>query len=258
MPQQIIKADNINLRRNDVHILKNVSWEVREDENWGLVGLNGSGKTSLLRCVTGDFWPTTGDLWLFGGQLGKIDLPQYKKKIGWVGGAIDKWLPPSETALRLVITGLHHTYEIYRQPTADEIDQAMAVLENIGCQYLHNRPFSKLSQGEKQKIRLARSLIAKPQLLILDEVCAGLDIKSRENLLDTIEQMKVPSIMFVTHHIEEIPVITDNIIAMKDGKVHSCGAKQDILRGEILSEIYDVNISVSSDEYGRYWSRAVK
>ncbi len=255
MSDEIIRAENINLVRNDVQILHGANWQVKRGENWALIGLNGSGKTSLLRAVTGDFWPTSGSVWLFGGQLGHIDLPAYKKRVGWVGGAIDKWLPPSETALHLVVTGLHHTYELYRKPTDEENAKGAQILAELGCAYLSDRPFSKLSQGEKQKIRLARALVAGPELLILDEVCAGLDIKSRENLLQTIETMDVPAIMFVTHHIEEIPAKTDNIIAMKKGCVAACGKKETILTDEVLSDVLEVPLHITADKNGRYWSR---
>lgn len=251
----MIELENIFLQRNGVQILRELSWRMRDGEDWALIGLNGSGKTSLLRCATGDFWPTTGKVRLFGGELGKVDLPALKKRIGWVGGAIDKWLPPTETALRLVVTGMHHTYEIYHEPTPQECAAALAALEGVGSAYLAQRQFGKLSQGEQQKVRLARALAAQPKLLVLDELCAGLDIRARETVLAAVQTMAGPAVLFVTHHIEEIPARVSHVLAVREGTVAACGRKDEVLRGEVLSAVFGLPVEVHADTSGRYWAR---
>lgn len=252
---ELICLEQVFLQRSGVEILKGVDWDAGTEGDWALIGLNGSGKTSLLRCATGDFWPTKGRVFLFGGELGRVDLPALKKNIGWVGGAIDKWLFAGETALRLVITGLHHTYEIYRNPVQAEIDKSYAALENLGCAYLAERSFGKLSQGEKQKVRLARALVSEPRLLILDELCAGLDIAAREQVLEAVERMQGPRILFVTHHIEEIPARIGNVLAIKNGRILACGDKREILCAEVLSDTFGVPLRVEVTGGGRYWWR---
>ncbi len=258
MSNNIINADNIFLRRNNISILSGIDWKVEKGQNWAVIGCNGSGKTSLLRSVTGDFWPTTGSLWLFGEQLGFCDLPRLKKRIGWVGSTIDKWLPAHETALNLTVTGLHSTYELYTKPSNTDLAKASSILDSLGCAHLYDRPFQKLSQGEKQKIRLARALVCEPELLILDEVCAGLDIGSREELLDSIEKMTLPNLFYVTHHTEEIPSCISHAIILKSGKVLNSGAKHSTISAENMSKAFGVNISVDFDKDDRIWTRVLK
>ncbi len=251
----VIGLRQVRLQRGGVEILRGVDWTVRAGEDWALLGLNGSGKTSMLRCATGDFWPTSGSVSLLGGELGKVDLPALKKKVGWVGGAIDKWLLPSETVLRLVITGLHHTYEIYREPTAGETARAQAALEGLGVGYLAQRLYGKLSQGEQQKVRLARALVSGPELLVLDELCAGLDLRARESVLTAVERLTGPTILFVTHHIEEIPVRVSRVLAIREGQVVANGKKPEVLNSVTLSDVFGLPVTVTADPAGRYWAQ---
>lgn len=252
---EVIALRQVRLQRSGVEILRGVDWTVRRGEDWALLGLNGSGKTSLLRCATGDFWATSGTVRLLGGELGKVDLPALKKKVGWVGGAIDKWLLPSETALRLAVTGLHHTYEIYREPTADENARGLAALEGLGAGHLAGRMYGKLSQGEQQKVRLARALVSQPELLVLDELCAGLDIRARESVLAAVEQLRGPSILFVTHHIEEIPARVGRVLAIREGRVVADGEKAQVLSSQTLSDVFGLPVQVTPDAAGRYWAQ---
>lgn len=254
---ELIRLERVYLQRNGVEILRGVDWDAGASGDWALIGLNGSGKTSLLRCATGDFWPTRGRVFLFGGELGRVDLPALKKDIGWVGGAIDKWLFPGETALRLVVTGLHHTYEIYREPEAEEIAAAHAALDNLGCGYLAARAFGKLSQGEKQKVRLARALVSQPRLLVLDELCAGLDLAAREEVLAALERMRGPRLLFVTHHIEEIPPRVGQVLALREGRIMRAGLREEVLTDAVLSETFGLRVRVERDAAGRCWPRVV-
>ncbi len=253
----IIKTDDIHISRNNVNIISGISWKVTTKQHWAVIGSNGSGKTSLLRSIAGDLWPTTGSIWLFGKQLGFCDLPKLKKKIGWVGASIDKWLPPTETALNLVITGLYSTYELYRKPTKADIELAADTLNSLNCNHIIDRPFNKLSQGEKQKVRLARSLISKPDLLILDEVCSGLDISSREELIESIEAMTVSNLLYVTHHTEEIPSTISHCIILQKGKVLTQGTKHHTITNNNMSQAFGVNIDIEFDNRGRIWTKII-
>ena len=133
---QIIKADNIHISRNNIKIISGITWEVTTKQHWAIIGSNGSGKTSLLRSIAGDLWPTTGSICLFGQQLGFCDLPKLKKKIGWVGASIDKWLPPTETALNLVVSGLYSTYELYIEPAKSDLELAADTLTSLNCSHI--------------------------------------------------------------------------------------------------------------------------
>lgn len=257
MENHIVKTENIHITRNSVNIIKGIDWVIEKNQHWSIIGSNGSGKTSLLRAITGDLWPTTGSVWLFGKQLGFCDLPAMKRKIGWVGSSIDKWLPPSETALNLTVTGLYSTYELYRKPAKDDLLRAEEALVSLNCSHILHRPFEKLSQGEKQKVRLARSLVSRPELLILDEVCAGLDISSREELLESIETMPVSNLLYVTHHTEDIPSRITHAIILKNGTVLNQGDKQSIITSNNMSQAFDINISIEFDNKKRIWSRII-
>ena len=257
MQNSMIKVQDIYITRNNNKIIKGINWEVKRNQHWSIIGSNGSGKTSLLRAITGDLWPTTGSVWLFGNQLGFCDLPALKRRLGWVGASIDKWLPPTETALNLVITGIYSTYELYTTPTRADLEQAHDILASLNCAHITDRSFAKLSQGEKQKVRLARALINQPDMLILDEVCAGLDISSREDLLESIESMKVPTILYVTHHTEEIPPRTTHALIVKNGKVLAQGEKHSIITEQTMSQAFDIGITVEFDRNDRVWSRVL-
>ena len=257
MKNSIIKVQDIHITRNSIKIINGINWEIEDAQHWAIIGSNGSGKTSLLRAVTGDLWPTTGSIWLFGKQLGFCDLPALKRRVGWVGASIDKWLPPAETALNLVVTGIYSTYELYTTPDKVDLERAYSILASLNCSHIADRSFSKLSQGEKQKVRLARSLINNPDLLILDEVCAGLDISSREELLESIENMDVPNLLYVTHHTEEIPPRITHALMVKDGKVLQQGDKFSVITNKYMSQAFDVDITVDFDQNNRIWSRIV-
>ena len=258
MSESVIKTESIFLRRNNVSILQGIDWLINKNENWVLIGTNGSGKTSLLRAAIGDFWPTTGSVYLFGNKLGNCDLPTLKKKIGWVGAIIDKWLPMHETSLRITVSGLHSTYELYKEPTDLQLNQAEDILKNLGCSKILNHHFGKLSQGEKQKVRLARALINKPELLILDEVCAGLDITSREDLLESISMMKLNNLIFVTHHTDEIPPEVTHAAILQEGKILKQGTKKETITTENMSHAYGINIVVEFDNNQRIWTKVIK
>ncbi len=255
MDSEIIRTENIYITRNSINIISGIDWKVKKSEHWVVCGANGSGKTSLLRSVVGDLWPTTGSIRLFGSLLGQCDLPKLKKRIGWVGSSIDKWLSPAATALELTVAGLYSTYELYRQAEKDHLDQAAEVLSSLNCQHIIDRPFGKLSQGEKQKVRLARSLVSNPQLLILDEVCAGLDIGSREDLIHSVEGMKLVNTLYVTHHSEEIPRTTTHAIILKDGRVLAQGEKRSTITSANLSQAFGVDVTVDFDPSARIWTR---
>ncbi len=257
MNSSIIKTTDIHIIRNDNQIIRGIDWEIQPHEHWALIGCNGSGKTSLLRAIYGDLWPTTGSIWLFGQQLGFCDLPKLKKRIGWVGASIDKWLPPTETALNLVITGIYSTYELYQQPSSVDIDIAHDLLSSLNCSHIAKRQFCKLSQGEKQKVRLARSLISNPDILILDEVCAGLDINSREDLLESIEKMPITNLLYVTHHTEEIPAMTTHALIIKKGRIIHQGKKHEVINSKNMSDAFDINLQVDFDYNDRIWTKVL-
>src|SRR5699024_6413239 len=190
------------------HILRDINWSINHGEHWIVLGLNGSGKTSLLNMLNGYSWPTKGSISVLGKKFGQTDLRELRKSIGWVSSALQERVAPTQLAEQIVMSGKYATTGLYDEPTDDDFKRAIQIMDRLGCAYLVNRMYVTCSQGEQQRILIARGLMAQPELLVLDEPTNGLDFIAREHLLTSVEQMiyeeNAPSIIYVTHHIEEI------------------------------------------------------
>lgn len=188
----VISLKNINWKRNGNQILNGVSWEVQTGEHWALLGLNGSGKTSLLKMITGYQWPNSGgEVSVLGNIFGKTNIPELRKSIGWVSSSLDQEYQsrPNDTALEVVLSGKFASIGLYEEITENDVKKANKLLDQFRIKHLSNQFIQSLSQGEKRKAMIARALMSSPRLLILDEPCNGLDIYSKEELLTTIEDM---------------------------------------------------------------------
>lgn len=239
---------DVSLIRNRNKILSNVQWEVKSGEHWGILGLNGSGKTSLLNIVNGYHFPTTGEVSVLGNLFGKTNLPELRKKIGFVSSAIDRFsnIVNHETVERVVISGKFASFGIYERIEKEDWVKADQLLDNLRLSYLKNKPFHLLSQGEQRRVLIARALMSNPQMLILDEPCSGLDVLAREQLL-TMLQSIVDSgchILYVTHHIEELVQAISHVLLMKDGEIVAAGPKREVITDELLSDTFKVAVKV--------------
>ena len=254
----VIDVKNLTWQREETTILRDIHWQVREGEHWCIVGLNGSGKTSLLQMISGYTWPTRGEIRVLGHRYGEVDLREMRKAIGWVSSALMAQMHDHETAFRLVLSGREASIGLYSTPTAEDLDKASELLHTFGCHALRDRPFRALSQGEKQKVLIARALMASPRLLILDEPCTGLDLLSREQLLAMIEKIAVqpdaPTLLYVTHHIEEILPCFTHTLLLKAGEVAAAGENQTILTPDQLTRFFGVPIDIHRSQ-GRFWIR---
>jgi len=251
----ILDIRNVSLLRGDKAILSDVSWHVRRGEHWAVVGANGSGKTSLLKVATGYFWPSEGSVTVLGRRFGQVDLRKLRRRIGWVSSALTDRIPPSQTAVRIVLSGPFASLGLFEETTDRQRNRAMDLLDQMGCAETADRRFAVLSAGERQKTLIARALLAEPDILILDEACAGLDVAARENLLETVERLcrndEGKTLVFVTHHIEEIPPLISHALVLKGGKVLAAGPKRGTLTGGLLSEALSVSLKVESHN-GRF------
>ena len=250
-----ITLEQVSWEREDRTILKDINWQVEKSQHWCILGLNGSGKTTLLNIINGYQWPTSGKITVLGKRFGSYDLRELRKQIGWVSSSMQTSLYESDSALEIVLSGRESTFGIYDIPTEEEIEHAKALLHQFGCKSLINRPYRVLSQGEKQKVLIARALISKPDLLILDEPCTGLDLLAREELLNTVQKLadsNGPTIIYVTHHIEEVLPYLTHTLLLKDGKIFAQGRTVDLLNSETLTEFYGQNVVIDK-ENERYW-----
>lgn len=248
----IVEVSEVSYRRDQSAILTDINWTVKNGEHWVMMGVNGSGKTTLLNLITGYLWPSHGQTQVLGHQFGQVDLRELRKSIGWVSSSLGERFfqaVPSELSLDVVVSGKFASMGLYADVTADDRDEALSLMEFFGCPNLAAKPFRLLSQGEKQRVLLARAWMAKPQLLILDEPCTGLDVYAREQLLSAVtklgEQPDGPTLLYVTHHAEEVLPVFTHVLLLQGGKVLAAGKKDAILTSNSLSQAFGVNISVS-------------
>lgn len=256
----VIHMTDVAYTRDRVNILNKINWTVRSGEHWAILGLNGSGKTTLLNMINGYIWPSKGEISVLGKKFGTVDLRELRKSIGWVSSSLQERLYASETAEEIVLSGKFATIGLYDKPAEKDVEQALFLLEQLGCGHLTKRAYKTLSQGEKQKILIARALINSPELLILDEPCIGLDVFSREQLLSMIEQMgkqaSGPALLYVTHHIEEILPVFSHTLLLRKGGIHSSGKTNEVLTGNNLSQFFEAPVDVLWQNQ-RAWMRLV-
>lgn len=239
----LISFEAVNLSRQGRPLLKNLNWQVKDGEHWAILGLNGAGKSTLLRMLTGEFWPSTGRVEVLGHVFGQTDMTRLRQKIGMVSSFIAERLPSDMTAEQVVLTGKYKSSILYKAYSQAELDEAKQMLEQLRAGHLIGRRYVSLSQGEKQILLVARSLMEEPQLLILDEATSGLDLLAREKLLRQLTEIaqlpKAPTTLYVTHHAEEITANISHVMLLKDGQILAQGLKADMLESSRLKTFYD-------------------
>ncbi|MGA4518387.1 ABC transporter ATP-binding protein [Solibacillus silvestris] len=252
----MIHIENIHLYRNDKKILNDLSWHVQKGQHWAILGLNGSGKTTLLKVINGYIWPNEGKVQVLGETYGKTYIPKLRTRIGWVSNAMIDNFNWQDNAIEIVLSGKFGALRLFNDVTEEEIDHAVSIMKHFHCDHLANKSFEHLSQGERQRVQIARAIMADPEILILDEPCGGLDLIERENLLQTIEQIaqaeNAPTLIYVTHHVEEILPCFSHVLLMKDGKNVEANAREVVLTDELLSDFFGREISLQI-ERERAW-----
>jgi iron complex transport system ATP-binding protein len=256
----LLALSGVEVVRGATTLLADIDWTVAHGEHWAVVGPNGSGKTTLLRLLAGHLWPTVGHVSLLGEQLGRVELRHLRRKIGWVSPALADALDPRDPSLEAVLGGRYGVFKsVYAQPTPDERSEAAALLHAMGLEGLEGRPFGVLSLGERQRVLLARSLMARPRLLLLDEPVAGLDLAAREDVLQAVEVLMSaedgPSVVLVTHHVEEVPPAMGHVLLLQRGRALASGPKQEVLTRDNLSRAFGIPVQVLA-RAGRYWAFA--
>jgi iron complex transport system ATP-binding protein len=250
-----LEVKSLSVQRNGKRILNNVHWKIQPGENWVVLGSNGSGKTTLLSTLLGYFMPTKGDISLLGQQYGDCDWRELRMKLGIVSSSLRQLMADEEPALHSVITGKYAMIDLWGKPKEKDVKEAMKILRQIECQSLANRPWAVLSQGERQRILIGRALMAQPEVLILDEPCAGLDPAAREHFLQFLERLgkasNAPTFILVTHHVEEITPMYTHTFMLKKGKVIACGPISTTLNSAHLSETFSTSVKLRR-QGGRY------
>jgi iron complex transport system ATP-binding protein len=257
-----VRLEDVSVVRDGRAILDRISWQVGPGERWALLGPNGSGKTTLLALVGSRFWPTSGVVELLGERLGRVDMRELRRRIAVVSASVARQLRPGISALDVVLTGRTAALETWwhEYGHADRVEAA-SLLEQAGFGggAFAERPFGLLSEGERQQVLLARALMARPELLLLDEPAAGLDLGARERLLARLASLaddpSVAPIVFVTHHVEEIPPGITHAALLRDGAMVASGPVEEVLTGAKVTAAFGVEVAVERSD-GRFAARA--
>jgi iron complex transport system ATP-binding protein len=239
-------------------ILGPVDLVVGRGEHWVVLGPNGGGKTTLLELAGARRQPSRGEVWVLGERLGRVDVRRLRRRIGHVSHVLADRIRPSILVEELVVTGATGALEPWLQePTPADRRRARALLELVGCAELARRPFSDCSSGERQRVLIARALVADPELLLLDEPAAGLDLPARELLIRAVESAAShrSATVLAVHHVEEIPRVVTHAALVRDGRVLDAGPVAGVLVSETLSACFGIPIEVGRSN-GRWWARA--
>ncbi|MGM7724535.1 ABC transporter ATP-binding protein [Metabacillus sp. Hm71] len=246
----MIELSNVSLKRNGHWLLREINWKIHKQENWVLYGLNGAGKTALLNMLCAYYFPTTGSVTVLGKVFGRDYLAEkLRQKIGLVSSNLQQKLYPSDTAYQIVLSGAFASIGLYEEPTDEMRQKAIGLLEELHCLSYADRAYETLSQGERQRVLIARALMADPELLILDEATTGLDFLAREQLLAALETINkrenAPTFLYVTHHVEEILPIFSHTLLLKKGEVFDSGRTDEMISEEKLSQLFELDVFVN-------------
>ena len=245
----ILTLRDLTIRRGDVRILDRVSWSVAPGEHWVILGANGSGKTSLLSALTGYLSPTSGAITVLGQTFGESDWRELRTHVGLVSSCIRQMIPDHEPALTTVISGRYAMIDYWGRVRAEDRTAAQRLLRQAEAKHLAERPWGVLSQGERQRVLIARALMARPPLLILDEPCAGLDPLAREHFLAFLQrlgtQRHAPALLFVTHHVEEIIPLFTHTLLLRAGRLLAAGPNRRILTTAHLAETFQTPLRLT-------------
>lgn len=245
---KVITLHDVSLRKNGNEILKNVNWEVNEGEHWAILGLNGSGKTSLLNIITGYHFATTGEVSVLGNIFGSTNLPELRKEIGYVSSSLERFsqVMDYETVEEIVVSGKFASFGIYEHVSDVDWQKAERILTKLRLDYLLRKPYQYLSQGEKRRVLIARALMSDPKILIFDEPCSGLDVLSREEVLSLVQEVVKEQchVLYVTHHIEEITKEITHVLLLNKGQVVAAGPKEEVVTNQLLSEAFHIPVNI--------------
>ncbi len=257
----VLALAGVTVRRGATTLLDDVDWEVEEGERWVVLGPNGAGKTTLLQLASARMHPTSGVVGILGEVLGAVDVFELRPRIGLASSSMAERIPQSETVGNVVVTASYGIIGRWRETyAAMDIARAMELLRALGAHHLVNRAYGTLSEGERKRVQIARALMTDPELMLLDEPAAGLDLGGREDLVarlgDLASDTEAPAMVLVTHHVEEIPPGFTDVLMVRDGRVVAAGPLGLTMTEANLSETFGLPLVL--EQHGERWSARAK
>jgi len=256
-----VELAGVSIVRNGSTLINNISWEIDESDRWVIIGPNGAGKTTLLQVISAQIHPSSGVAGLLGEVLGTVDVFELRPRIGLTSAALAERIPRGERVHDVVVSASYAVVGRWREQY-DELDheRASELLAQLGIDRLANRTFGTLSEGERKRVQIARALMTDPELLLLDEPAAGLDLAGRESLVTALGELAqdqyAPATVLVTHHVEEIPNGITHAMLLKAGEIMAAGPLRDTLTADNLTKTFEVDLSLVEAD-GRWAARAL-
>jgi iron complex transport system ATP-binding protein len=257
----VLELASVSVVRGSTTLLDDVTWDVAEGERWVVLGPNGAGKTTLLQLASGRMHPTTGVVGILGEILGAVDVFELRPRIGLASAALAERLPPGERVHDIVVTASYGVVGRWRE-SYDDLDHQRAdrLLEALGMTGFLDRTYGTLSEGERKRVQIARALMTDPELMLLDEPAAGLDLGGREDLVRRLALLAAdpmaPSMVLVTHHVEEIPPGFTHVLLLREGRVVAAGPLGTTLTAESLGETFGLPLTL--EQHDNRWSARAK
>ena len=261
MSDEVLKLRGVSVRRETSLLLRNVDWTAHANERWIVIGPNGAGKTTLLQVASTLLYPTEGTVEVLGERLGDVDVFELRPRIGLTSAALAEKVPSAEKVIDLVLTASYAILGRWKEEyDSSDVTRAVELLDALGCAHLIRRRFSTLSEGERKRVQIARAMMPDPEMLLLDEPAAGLDLGGREDLLRRLSTLaanpKAPAMVLVTHHVEEVPDGFTHAMLLRRGAVLTAGPVEDVFTAKNLSRCFGVPLQIERHE-GRWraWAR---
>lgn len=258
--QALVSMKNVSVIRSGKRIIDELTWDVHLNQRWVVIGPNGAGKSTLLSLLSSYLYPSSGELIVLGQMFGKSDITELKTRVGMTSASLLALIPEDENVEDIVLSSAYAVFGRWREEY-DPWDESRsaALLSTLGVKHLRERTFHTLSEGEKKRVLIARALMPDPEILLMDEPAAGLDLGGREDLLQRIagfsDDPNSPVTITVTHHLEEIPRGTTHLLVLKEGRIFAQGGISETLTSTMLSELYGQNLELGESQ-GRFFARS--
>jgi iron complex transport system ATP-binding protein len=257
----VLQFSAVTVRRGRKALVDRIDWTVEIDERWAILGPNGAGKTTLLQIAAAILHPTSGEAYILGERLGRVDVFELRPRIGFASAALAQRIPSDERVVDVVVSAGYSVLGRWREAYGRlDVRRANRLLDRLGVGDLSERIYGTLSEGERKRVQIARALMTDPELLLLDEPAAGMDLGGREDLLRRLGRLAVDpdaaTSVLVTHHVEEIPSGITHVMLLRAGRVVAAGSAETVLTGVHLSAAFDLPLDVSHQN-GRWFARSL-